>query len=107
MLFCLQNWAKFMAYIFMILPELGRIWSSSNVTAGLACLGQLLGAVPRWWPCIRHAGSGCKIGYYGGVVFIICVLVVSWPVFAVMQAVVYAYGIWLSSGCQIRWLGFK
>ena len=81
--FCLQNWVKFMAYTFMILPRLGRIWSSPNIIARLACLSQLSGAVPRQWPCTRRAGNGCEVRCCGGVVFIIYVLVVPWPVFAV------------------------
>ena len=99
MLFCLQNWAKFMVCIFIILPRLGHIWSSPNIAAGLTCLSWLSGAVFKWWPCIRHVGSECEIGHCSSTVFIICVSVIPWPVFAVMQAVVYVYGIWLSSKC--------
>ena len=74
--FCLQNWAKFMVHMFMILSRLGRIWSSPDVAAGLAHFGWLSGAVPRRRPCMRRAGSGCKIGRCGDAVSIIWVLVV-------------------------------
>ena len=60
----------------MISSRLGRIWSSPNVAAGLARLGRLLGAVPRWRPYIRRVGSGYKVRRYSSAVSIIRVLVV-------------------------------
>jgi hypothetical protein len=65
-----------MAYMFIISSRLGRIWSSPNITAGLAYLSRLLGAVPRRRPYIRRTGSRYKVGRYGSAVSIILVLVV-------------------------------
>jgi len=62
--------------MFIISSRLGRIWSSSNVIAGLACLSQLLEAVSRRQPCIRHTGSRYKVRRYSGAVSIIRVLVI-------------------------------
>ena len=55
----------------MILSRLGRIWSSPDVMAGLACLSWLLGAVPRRQLYTRRAGSGYEVGRYGDAVSII------------------------------------
>ena len=65
-----------MVYIFIILSKLGRIWSSPNITVGLAYLSWLLKAVFRRWPYIRRAGSRCKVRHYSGLASIIRVLVV-------------------------------
>ena len=96
-----------MAYIFIILSRLGRIWSSPDIVAGLACLSQLLGAVLRRQPCTRRARSEYEVRHYSGAVSIIQVLVVPWPVLAVTRAVVCTYSIWLNSRCQAGRLGFK
>ena len=96
-----------MVYIFIILSRLGRIWSSPNITAGLAYLSQLLKAVPRQQPYIRCAGSRYKVGRYNSSVSIIQVLVVLQPVLTITQAIVYTYSIQLSFRCWARWLGFK
>jgi len=65
-----------MACTFIISSRLGRIWSSFNVAAGLACLGRLLGAIFRRRPYIRRAGNRYKVRRYSGAVSIIWVLVV-------------------------------
>ena len=96
-----------MARIFIISSRLGRIQSSPNIIAGLACLGWLLGAVPRRRPYIRRTGSRYKVRRYSSLVSIIRVLVVLQPVLAITRAIVYAYSIWLSSKYQARWLGFR
>jgi len=57
--------------MFMILSRLGRIWSSFNIAAGLACLSRLLEAVPRRRPYIRRAGSRYEVRRYSGAVSII------------------------------------
>ena len=96
-----------MVCIFIILSSLGRIQSFFNIAVGLACLSQLLEAVFRWRPCTRRVGSGYKVRYYSGAVFIIWVLMVPQLVLTVTRAVVYTYSIQLSSGCWAGWLGFK
>ena len=93
--------------MFIISSRLGRIWSSPNVAAGLARLGWLLGAVPRRRPYTRRTGSRCKVRRYDGSVSIIRVLVVLQLVLAITRAIVYTYGIQLSSRCQARQLGFR
>jgi hypothetical protein len=60
-----------MAYMFIILSKLGRIWSSFNIVAGLAYLSQLLGVVFRQWPCTKRMGNRYKIRHYSGAVSII------------------------------------
>ena len=96
-----------MAYTFIILSRLGRIWSSPNITAGLARLSWLLGAVLRRRPCIRRAGSRYKVRCYSSAVSIIRVLVVLQPVLAIIRAIVCAYSIQLSFRYQAKRPGFK
>ena len=93
--------------MFIILSRLGYIQSSPNIAAGLACLSQLLGAVPRRQPYIRHAGSRYKVRRYSGAVSIIWVLVISQLVLTITRAIVCVYGIQLSSRYWARRLGFK
>jgi len=78
--------------VHLILSRLGRIWLSS-ATARLAQLSRPRGAEIRQQPYTVRAGDGCKVGRYSGVVSIIRVLIVLWPVLTITRAIVCVYGI--------------
>ena len=88
--FCLQNWVKLTAWVYLISSRLGRVWFSST-TAGLARLGRPRGAETRRRPCTVRVGDRYKVKCYKREVLIALVSVLNIMPLAVIYMVIYIY----------------